>query len=125
MTAEFTGTAHGGFLRATYPHAVHGPENAGFLQSRRLSITLHGGNDTSLVTLRDVIPGQPTLTITGLTKQNSGGVAANFAHYFVAAIYAGPNGDEPVTASLNPVCCLLSLLSLLSVCTWCSLSKSL
>ena len=37
-----------------------------------------------------------TVTITGVSTQNSGGVASNFGHYFVASIYSGAGGNSPI-----------------------------
>jgi predicted alpha-1,2-mannosidase len=71
----------------------------GFPQTRRIMITLNGGNDASAV---EVAADGATL-ITGVSTKNSGGISpgVSFGHYFAAAIYAGRKGDQPIAASAS------------------------
>jgi predicted alpha-1,2-mannosidase len=90
----FTSTNHGGIVRINFPAY----DKSDFLQTRRVSIKLNGGNDTSTIST-SLIP--KTLTISGKSTANRGGVADNFAHYFVIAIYHGEFGAESASNILD------------------------
>lgn len=95
---QFTPSSHGGIFRAQFPTFIAqevGDSNANAAQEqiRRFSIELPKNTDFSEVI---VSPIDGTAMISGYTKANSGGVgsdSAAFAHYFVAAVYLGKNGD--------------------------------
>lgn len=42
-----------------------------------------------------------TVTFTGHTTKNNGGVSNGFSHFFAAAVFGGPNGDVPIEKALN------------------------
>jgi putative alpha-1,2-mannosidase len=98
-TMEFTPTSHGGIMKVEFPTFDPNidPETedvSGFIQTRRIAISLNGNADFSEVISS---PLDGTTMISGYSKHNSGGVggdAAAFAHYFVAAIYSGPDGNK-------------------------------
>jgi predicted alpha-1,2-mannosidase len=72
---------------------------SGFTQTRRISFVLHGGSDQSAV---GKAAQDGTVQLTGHTTANSGGVGDSnsaFAHYFVAQVYGGVNGDVPLATS--------------------------
>lgn len=99
---DFTATNHGAIMRYTFPSYVSGEINAAFLQTRRVSIVLNGGSDSSAVNVAssaNSVGG--TITFTGHTSKNNGGVASTFAHYFAAAIFSGSDGNQPITKVMN------------------------
>jgi predicted alpha-1,2-mannosidase len=98
MVIEFTATEHGGIKRVTFPHVKYSENENAFIQDRRISVTLNGNNDSS--TISNTLMDDGTITISGFTHQNSGGVASNFAHYFVAALYNGKEGKDPIKVSM-------------------------
>jgi putative alpha-1,2-mannosidase len=63
----------------------------------RIAIILNGGSDSSTVVL-PTDEGSPydTVTISGVSTQNSGGVSPNFGHYFVISLYTGEDGNKPI-----------------------------
>lgn len=72
---------------------------SGFTQTRRIAFVLHGGSDQSNV---DKSTEDSTVMLSGYTTANSGGVGdqnSAFAHYFVAMLYGGSNGDIPITTT--------------------------
>jgi len=88
---EFAPTSHGGMMRVTFPHQSQGYENSGFDQTRRISIVLNQGNDTSTIKTIDGVT-----YITGYSTKNSGGVPEGevFKHHFAAALYFGKDGKD-------------------------------
>ena len=71
-------------------------DHSGFTQTRRISIVLHGGADTSAISKSSI---DGTTMLSGYTTANSGGVGDSnsaFAHYFVALVYGGEDGNTPV-----------------------------
>jgi len=90
---ELTSTSHGAIIKVTFPPHE---ENSDFNQTRRILIGLNGGNDSSqITTLSDGAIG-----ITGVSTANSGGVPSQekFGHKFAIGIYAGDDGDKPLTS---------------------------
>jgi putative alpha-1,2-mannosidase len=88
-----------GMMRLKFPSYVFDAADTGYDQSRRIAIILNGNQDSSTVVLpSDEGSTFDTVTITGVSTQNSGGVSPNFGHYFVASIYTGDNGDVPITS---------------------------
>lgn len=107
LKIEFSPSMHGGMLRATFPayiaHENGDSASTSASQLRRLSIVLPMNSDITSV-VKSPIDG--TTLITGHTTHNSGGVGnadAAFAHYFVAAIYSGANGDQPTSFDATSV----------------------
>jgi len=90
MDMEFTPTSHGGIMRVKFPTAVHTAADAGFVQTRRISIMLNGGSDSSAVE----VTADGLIRITGVSKSNHGGTYSNFGHYFAAEIYVGTTGNK-------------------------------
>lgn len=93
-TMKFTSTNHGGIMRISFPSYDN---TANHIQTRRISAILNGGNDSSTISTT-LIPN--TLTISGKSTANHGGVSDNFAHYFVIAIY---HGELELESPLNPL----------------------
>lgn len=99
-TIEFTPSNHGGIMRINFPPLDSNAADAGFLQTRRISVNLNGNSDSSLVSntlISDVY------TISGKVTKNSGGLSVSdtFGHYFVIAIYHGPDGTIPATSPID------------------------
>jgi predicted alpha-1,2-mannosidase len=71
--------------------------DSGFISTRRISIVLNGGSDQSAISKYDA---DGTVMLTGYTTTNSGGVgdaaSSAFAHYFVALLYGGTEGNVPL-----------------------------
>lgn len=101
LLLEFTPSTHSGILRVTFPSYVSPTiDGNAFIQTRRLLIQLNGGSDSSDVTITG--SHDDTVMLSGFTKVNSGGVGddnAAFAHYFVALLYYGIDGNVPIPSS--------------------------
>lgn len=94
MSVELTPTSHGAVVRVRFPKYDEDSGN-GYIQTRQIMISLNGGHDSSQVT----VSADGTTLLTGKSTANSGGISSGveFAHYFAAAIYAGPDGNVPIT----------------------------
>ena len=66
------------------------------LFANSIAFILNGGKDQSTVHTPSTDSAFDTVTITGVSTQNSGGVSSNFGHYFVASIYTGASGNTPI-----------------------------
>ena len=94
---EFSPTSHGGVLKVQFPEFDETIQSS---QSRRIAIVLNGDSDFSSVQYKGLSDSPSTVMISGYSKANSGGVGddnSNFAHYFVAFVYLGPQGNKPST----------------------------
>jgi putative alpha-1,2-mannosidase len=102
-TVEFTSTSHASIMRVKFPTYFSSIYDSAFSQSRRVEIILEGGDDSRGYDFAEVksMPDDGTLSIQGYSKANVGGVPSNFAHYFVAAIYTGTDGNVPSVKYLN------------------------
>jgi predicted alpha-1,2-mannosidase len=91
---EVTPSKHGAVFRVTFPK-YEDESGSGYVQTRQIMVWLNGGGDSSQLGAA----GDGTTLITGKSTKNSGGVSpgVDFAHYFAAAIYAGPDGDVPIS----------------------------
>lgn len=100
---EFTATSHGSIMVVKFPAFYSSIYDSAFIQTRRVSIILDGGDDDRGYDFAEVrfLPDDATISIQGYSKANVGGVPGNFAHYFVAAIYTGSRGDIPSTKYIN------------------------
>lgn len=100
-TIELTPTVHGALLRFTFPRPVAGAADVGYNATRRVLFVL---GDPSKDALAFAPAGSDGLsTVTGSSRSNSGGVPANFAHYFHATLGGGEKGVTPVTAFSSAV----------------------
>jgi putative alpha-1,2-mannosidase len=94
---EFSPTSHGGIMQVQFPDYDQTIQSS---QSRRISIVLNGDSDFSSVQYKGLADSPSTVMISGYSKANSGGVGDDnsaFAHYFVAFVYLGPQGNKPST----------------------------
>ncbi len=102
---EFTSSSHAGIMRVHFPaptvpvDAAGNPTNTlGPDMTRRISIVLNGGSDFS-----EVKNYNGATYLTGYSTKNSGGVppSSPFKHHFAVGIFAGKNGDKPVTPRMT------------------------
>lgn len=102
-TFEFTPTSHGGIIQVTYPSYITNEYDSGYLQTRRISLVMDGGDENRGYDFAEVVPmsDDNTISIQGYSKANSGGVNSNFHHYFVIAVYSGKEGDQSYGKLLN------------------------
>jgi len=93
-TVEVTPTEHGAILRFNFPPLQGGADLNGFNQTRRVMVALNSASDGVALGLDEATG---FVNGTGFTTSNSGGVTANFAHWFYFTVAGGPNGDKPIT----------------------------
>lgn len=96
---RFANTDHGGIIKIDFPAIDKSIGSDAFLQVRRISVVLNGGDDESEIS-STLIPG--VVTISGKSTANSGGVASNFGQYFVLALYHGEEDHEvPISSYVD------------------------
>ena len=98
---EMTPTRHGGIIRVTFPEFVAQEDgdvgmHSVLTQVRRFCVELYRPETDKVSATTSPIDG--TAMLEGYTKHQSGGIGddqyTQFAHYFVAMIYCGDQGDQ-------------------------------
>jgi putative alpha-1,2-mannosidase len=85
---------HGAVLRFTYPPPAVNAWDAGWNQTRRVLVSMDSGAGALA---QPGVDADGLLTLTGTSVANSGGVPADFGHYFYATLGGGADGASPVT----------------------------
>lgn len=101
---DFSATSHGAIMRYKFPSRAVSDVDKAYVQTRRISIVLNGGIDSSTINAPgSALSVDNTVTITGFTNANSGGLehASSFKHFFAAAIYGGKEGNQAIAKYLN------------------------